>query len=308
MPKFLSLPPLVALALLAGALGVSGVAKEAESSDPASVQHLDVCFAKTPQRDLLLDLFLPPNPKNPPLVIYIHGGGWRAGTRKSGYPPSLASEGFAVASIEYRYSTEAIFPAQIHDCKAAIRWLRANAVKYGYNADRIGVIGISAGGHLAALLGTSAGVAELEGDLGDYRDQSSRVDAVVDLFGATDFALRVATQPDKTEPPDSIVHLLFGGPASKKPELVRLASSVSFISPDDPPMLVFHGDSDSQVLINQSERIVSAYKDAGLSIEFHTKPGVGHTAEAFMVGESRQRIVEFLKKHLNAAAKITAAP
>ena len=150
-----------------------------------AAEHRDLVYAKTPQRELALDLYIPDGATKPPLIVWVHGGAWRAGSKAK--PPALwmLERGYAVASISYRLSQQAVFPAQIHDCKAAIRWLRAHASKYGYDAERIGAWGASAGGHLVALLGTSSGVKELEGDLG-YNDQSSRVQAVVDYFGPTD--------------------------------------------------------------------------------------------------------------------------
>src|SRR5262245_52847203 len=160
------------------------------AADEEVVRHNDVVYAEADGQKLLLNLYLPKdavakNAERPPLVVFIHGGSWRAGSYKSCSVEFLAEEGFAVASIEYRFTSVAIFPAQIHDCKAAIRWLRAGAEKYGYDATRIGVAGSSAGGHLAALLGTSGGVEDLEGSVGlkdgvgGNADQSSRVAAVV---------------------------------------------------------------------------------------------------------------------------------
>ena len=150
-----------------------------------AAEYKDLIYASTQQKQLALDLYIPDGAPKRPLVVWIHGGAWRAGSRAK--PPALylTAQGYAVASISYRFSQEAVFPAQIHDCKAAIRWLRANALKYGYDATRIGVWGASAGGHLAALLGTSGGVKGLEGDLGNARE-SSTVQAVVDFFGPTD--------------------------------------------------------------------------------------------------------------------------
>src|SRR5262249_6673062 len=139
---------------------------------------------------LQLDLFVPTGDKKPPLVVYIHGGSWLRGSRKKPPVHWLTEEGFALASISYRFSDRAVFPAQIHDVKAAVRWLRANQDKYGYDASRIGVCGTSAGGHLAVLLSTSGGVKELEGTIGGNLQQSSRVQAVVDWYGPADFILR----------------------------------------------------------------------------------------------------------------------
>ena len=153
---------------------------------PALAQR-DLVYARAGAKDLLLDLYLPEGAPRPlPLVVWIHGGGWRNGAKEQTPARRLVERGYAVASINYRLSGEAIFPAQIHDCKAAVRWLRANAAKYGLDAGRVAAWGSSAGGHLVALLGTSGGIMELEGGLGNA-DQSSRVQAVVDFFGPHGF-------------------------------------------------------------------------------------------------------------------------
>jgi acetyl esterase/lipase len=144
-----------------------------------------------------LDLYLPEKAESRlPLIVWIHGGGWQAGSKEACPTVYLAAKGYAVASINYRLSQHAAYPAQIEDCKAAIRWLRANAAKYHLDPDRVGVWGGSAGGHLVALLGTTAGMKELEGKGGNL-DQSSRVQCVVDFFGPTDF---VTWNPDFNKP------------------------------------------------------------------------------------------------------------
>ena len=258
----------------------------------------DLHVANTPTRDLMLDLFLPEKVSNPPLVVFIHGGGWQNGSYKGCKMKWLTDEGFAVASIGYRLTDEAVFPAQIHDCKAAVRWLRSRASIYGFDASRIAVAGTSAGGHLAALMGTSGDVPELEGSVGNDSHVSSRVQAVVDFYGATDFVLRSKTQPHRANEPGSVVHKLLGGGADKKIELAKLASAVTHISSDDPPMLVLHGERDKTVLIDQSERIEAAYREAGLDIEFRRLPEAGHGGAEFMKGGNRKAIVDFLNRTL----------
>jgi acetyl esterase/lipase len=258
----------------------------------------DVEFANVDTYSLKLDLYLPPEVKGPPLLVWIHGGGWKAGS-KNGCPISwLTDDGYAVASISYRLTDRAIFPAQIHDCKAAIRWLRANAGKYGYSTAKVAVSGSSAGGHLAALVGTSGDVKELEGTVGGNLDQSSRVDAVVDFYGATDFVLRSKTQPHRANEEGSVVYLLLGGGADQKVELAKQASAAFHVTSDDPPFLVFHGSNDKTVLIDQSERINEVYTKAGLPIALHVLKGSGHGGKEFYEGERRGLIREFLAKHL----------
>ncbi|MEO8615006.1 MAG: alpha/beta hydrolase [Luteolibacter sp.] len=259
----------------------------------------DQVFASTPETDLRVDIFVPKGGKRPPLLLYIHGGGWKSGTRKAPFAKSLAEQGFAVASIDYRFSSQAKFPSQIFDCKGAVRWLRANASRFCYDASRVAVMGESAGGQLAVLLGTSGGEEELEGDVGGNKDQSSKVQAVVDFFGATDFLLRSRTQPAMTETPGAVAYDYLGGPVSEKKELARLASGVSFVTKDDPPLLAVHGDADQQVLIDQSERIVDAYKKKGLEAEFIVVPGGVHSGLRYHEGEIKKSVVEFLTKFLH---------
>ena len=266
------------------------------SSRPAlGVERLDnVRFAEVDGQELFLDLYLPES-SGPELVVYIHGGGWKGGSKSSCLVDWLVNYGYAVASIDYRLTDQAIFPAQIHDCKGAIRWLRANAKQYGYSVDRIAVTGTSAGGHLSALLGTSADVKELEGDVGGNLDFSSRVDAVVDFYGPTDFILRSKTQPHRANEKGSVVYRLLGGGADQKTQLAKLASPVTHVGSGDPPFLVLHGDQDKTVLMDQSERLAEVYQRAGLPLDLVVLPGSGHGGKTFFTGEARKRVVQFLE-------------
>ncbi|MDC0278989.1 alpha/beta hydrolase [bacterium] len=259
--------------------------------------HRDLEFAKVDGHSLKLDLYLPAE-ANAPLVVYIHGGGWKNGSKSSCHIDWLSEEGYAVASISYRLTDKAIFPAQIHDCKGAIRWLRANAKRFGYSIKRIAATGSSAGGHLSALIGTSGGVESLEGTVGGNLNQSSRVDAVVDFYGPTDFVLRSKTQPHRANEVGSVVYRLLGGGADKKVELAKLASPVFHVTSDDPPFLVLHGNRDKTVLVDQSERIQAVYQAAGLSLSLRLLPEGGHGGKPFYQGESRSRVVAFLDQQL----------
>lgn len=258
----------------------------------------DIVFASPDGHDLKLNLFLPKSVENPPLVVFVHGGGWKNGSYKGVRTPWLVDEGFALASISYRLTDKAQFPAQIHDCKAAIRWLRAHADEYGYTAAKIGVVGTSAGGHLALLLGTSGEMAELEGKVGGNTDQSSRVQAVVDFFGPSDFVARVKTNPAKTEDPRGSVAKLLGGPVSENLEVARLASPINHISKDDPPLMILHGRKDETVAILQSDIMAKAYRAAGLGVTYRVLPDAGHGGRAFFRDEPRTEVVEFLRKNL----------
>ncbi|WP_286765011.1 MULTISPECIES: alpha/beta hydrolase [Rhodopirellula] len=272
-----------------------------ESSSVVKHQGLvyaEVSGAGNEARSLQLDLFVPATSESPPLVVWIHGGGWRNGSRRNPKLIEVTEHGYALASLSYRFSKEAIFPAQVHDCKAAIRWLRANAERYGYNADWIAVAGSSAGGHLALLLGTSGDVAELEGAVGGNVEQSSRVQAVIDYFGPSDFVLRGKTQPERAYTNQSGSYALLGGKDGKVPEkMERLASPATYVSTDDPPLLIFHGTADKTVLLDQSERIVDLYEDTGLEVEFIEHEGAGHGGKRFFTGESLRKAIHFLNAH-----------
>src|SRR3989442_7306640 len=206
--------------------------------------------------------------------------------------------GYAVASISYRLSQEAKFPAQIYDCKAAVRWLRANARQYSLDPERIAAWGGSAGGHLVALLGTAGGVKELEGNLGDP-GYSSRVMAVVAFFGPTDFFHLSATSTNKKGNAPGAVEGLIGGPLEANRERVRQANPITFVSKDDPPFLILHGDQDDLVPPAQSVMLYEALKGAGVDAAYHVIKGRGH---GFRVGPDIDPIVDsFLAKQFGIA-------
>ena len=246
-----------------------------------------------------LDLYLPEKSTGRlPLIVWIHGGAWRFGSKENPRALWLVGRGYAVASINYRLSQHAVFPAQIEDCKAAIRWLKAHAANYSLDADHVGVWGESAGGHLVALLGTTAGVKELEGN-GGNAEQTSRVQAVVDWFGPTD----MLTMGPQAEPPASPVAQLIGGPAAKNPEKARKASPLAYVSKDSAPMLIMHGDQDKLVPLAQSERFAAALKKAGVDARLEVIHGNGHGGPGFNNAESRKLIESFFDKHLKAEGK-----
>jgi acetyl esterase/lipase len=229
-----------------------------------------------------------------PMIVWVHGGAWLAGS-KEGAGPALAfvRKGYAVASINYRLSQHARFPAQIEDCKAAIRWLRANAKSYGLDPDHIGVWGASAGGHLVALLGTSGDVKDLEGKDGPA-DQSSRVQAVVDWFGPTD----VTKMGGSHDGPDSPESKLLGGPVQENREKAERANPIAYVSNDDPPFLILHGDRDATVPFSQSELLEEALRKAGVDVTFRPVKGAGHGGREFSSEENRKLVEEFFDKHL----------
>lgn len=257
----------------------------------------DIEFADAGGVKLLLNLEMPTDVKNPPLVMFIHGGGWTGGDRKSSMLRWIVAHGYAIARIEYRLSHEAIFPAQIHDCKGALRWLRAHQAEYGYDAERVVVAGSSAGGHLVALMGASGGVAKLEGTTAGHPDQSSRVQGVIDYFGASDFVLRSKDQPSKTERPEGPVYKLLGGPVSNRLELARLASPATHVDPSDPPLLIIHGENDNVVQPSQSKHLAEIYKQNKLDVQLRIELGKGHGWPAPSQAE-REQVLQFLSKHL----------
>jgi acetyl esterase/lipase len=261
----------------------------------------DLVYKRINGRALTLDLYRPRNASGPsPVIVWIHAGGWRHG-RKEQHIPVLrfVSDGYAVTSIELRPSGETPFPAQIEDCKAAVRWLRANAAKYNLNPDRIGAAGHSGGGHLAALLGTSGGVQELEGS-GDNMSYSSRVQAVCDVSGPSDLLrlYRDASDPStRTRRKDiSDIDGLLGGPAEQNKAKAIAASPITYVSNDDPPFLIIHGQNDHSVPASQGELLAAALKAAGVETILEVTPR-GHSVG--LGGPMLLPIVKaFFDKHL----------
>ena len=248
--------------------------------------HADVVFARTPQRELTLDMYIPAGASHPPLLVYIHGGGWKGGNPKKVPFLPLLEEGYALASIRYRFSQEAPFPAQIEDVKAALAWLREHAESYGVDASRIGVIGGSAGAHLAMLVGVTAD------------EKTGPLRAVVSYFGPADFLLRAQTQPKSTNAAGSTVFDLLGGTPAEKEDLARQASPAFHVEPHAPPLLLFHGTKDWVVLLDQSQRMVEAYKEAGRPAMLHVKQGAGHKIEDFLDEKHYKLLIDFLQEHL----------
>ena len=240
-----------------------------------------------------LDIYLPEKATGRlPLVVWIHGGGWEGGNKDTCDAVPLAAKGYAVAAINYRLSQHALFPAQIEDCKAAIRWLRANAAQYHIDPDHVGVWGPSAGGHLVALLGTAGGVKEF--DKGANLDQSSRVQCVVDFFGPTE----MMTMGPLANKPDGVVAKLIGGPVQDNKEKARAASPLTYVSKDSAPFLIMHGDRDNLVPLAQSEKLAAALKRAGVEATLVVLKGAPHGGPAFLTPEYLQIIEDFFALHL----------
>lgn len=244
-----------------------------------------------------LDLYLPEQQEGTdplPIIVWVHGGAWLAGNKNNCRSIRYLKHGYAAASINYRLSQHAIFPAQIEDCKAAIRFLRANAEKYNIDPNRLGVWGASAGGHLVTLLGTTGDVKEF--DKGPNLHFSNRVQAVCDFFGPTDFT-KMSQFPSTMDhdAPNSPESQLIGGPVQENKEACKRANPITYVSKDDPPFLICHGDKDPLVPHNQSVLLNATLKEAGVSVIFHTVKGGGH---GFRDREVDRMVQEFFDKHL----------
>jgi acetyl esterase/lipase len=233
-----------------------------------------------------------------PLVVYVYGGGWQHGNPDQGLwaIAGLALRGYVAAAIDYRLSHEAAWPAQIEDCKCCIRYLRAHADEYGLDRDRVGAVGPSAGGHLAAMLGTSAHRPELEGD-GGWPEQRSDVQAVVDWSGPVDL-LHMATYQGTTHSRETWVARMLGGPVATEPKTVRSASPLTYITPAAPPFLVIHGDRDLVVPPNQSQILDAALRAAGVPSRLVRLPKTGH---GFLGVRATRMTAKFLDEQLKPA-------
>jgi acetyl esterase/lipase len=270
-------------ALHAQAKEPEGARLQKKVPDSVKVER-DIVYAKYDKREVMLDLYLPKKPTSDkiPCIVVVHGGGWRSGdkTRFSAIAGHLASQGFAAACIGYRLLPEVEFPAPIVDCKAAVRWVRANAAKHGIDPDRIGAIGGSAGAHLVAMLGTSHNEPKLEGD-GGNAGVSSRVQAVVAM----------ATPADMSQ---------FAERTKLNKDLAALISPITHVGKDSAPLLLLHGTNDRTVPMEQSEKLLEKYKKAGVSAELVK---VADGTHAFWNSEkwfddTMKRSVEFFNKQL----------
>jgi acetyl esterase/lipase len=259
---------------------------------------IDVEYGRVGDTVLKLDLHLP-KAQNPRVLVYVHGGAWRAGSKSDVPVAALLDRGFAIASVDYRLSTQARFPAQIHDIKAAIRFLRAKSSLFHLNTDKIAIVGSSAGGHLAALTGVTNGLQALEGDIGEHLDHSSDIACIVSLYGAsnlqsilsqsTEFGLRMRIPA---------LELLLGDVPEKAPALARLASPVAQLDAKDPPLLLIHGDADPQMPPQQSQELAKAYEVEKLPVKLIMLPGSKHGGSEFYDEKRTAVVAAFLQQHL----------
>lgn len=284
--------PFTILMLLAFAMHVAAHGAPANLPPDAGFAG-DVPYVKDAHERQKLDVAFSKKGGQRPLLAWIHGGAFMGGDKAENHAiwADLMKRGYAVATINYRLSGDAKWPAQITDCKAAIRFLRAHAKDYNIAPGRIAVWGSSAGGHLAALVGTSGGARKL--DVGEHLDQSSTVSCSVDMFGPIDFE-----KMPQFSSPTSPEARMWGRATSDALDLAREACPITYLSKDTPPVLIFHGDADGVVNISQSQLFDAAMKRAGAPGEFITLPGIGHSHVAVWTKE-RERIMDFFKRHLS---------
>jgi acetyl esterase/lipase len=289
--------------LLSFSFALLGLAAAAQTQ--AGVKAVrNIVYSEPGGRQLLMDLYLPEAAPRPlPVVVWVYGGAWRAGSKDDRQTQGalwLTRHGYAVAAFNYRLSQEAKFPAQIHDAKAAVRWLRRHAGEYGLDAGRIAAWGASAGAHLAALLGVSAGVKDLEGP--EHGPEiSTRVQAVVDFFGPTDFLQMDAHAlpgGQRHNPADSPESQLIGGPIQEHPDKVARANPVTWVTREAAPFLILHGERDPLVPVHQSELLFEALRKAGVPVIFYKIAGAGHGGPEFQGPVARAMVLAFLDEHL----------
>jgi acetyl esterase/lipase len=292
------------IALACGALAVANV--PAVTAAESARHFTDLVYATVDGKALGLDLHLPAGVAHPPLLVFVHGGAWTTGS-KTQYPTFLMQRGFAVASVDFRSSNDAPFPADVFDIKAAIRYLRAQAAMYGYRTDRIAIVGASSGAHLAQLVGLTNGAAALEGTEGDYRTESSSIQAIVSYFGASDLTTLLAqSTPVGLAVREPALKRLLGAAPDQVPDLAKLASPIFHVDGKAPPIMLLHGDQDTQMPLNQVYEMQWAYEQAGLHAEVLILHGVDHDAVPFFRDAPVDRVVKFLKHAIDHAQATTS--
>lgn len=260
--------------------------------------HRDIEYARVGDVSLKLDLYFPKQ-NDAPLIVYVHGGAWRGGSKSDVPILKLLDHGFAIASVDYRLSTQSPFPAQVHDIKAAIRFLRASSEQFHINTKRMALFGSSAGGHLAALVGVTNGNKELEGTVGEHLNQNSSVQCLVSLYGASNLQTILSQSTEaglKMRVP--ALQLLLGGQPTDKPELAKLASPIAHLDLLDPPLLLIHGNADPQMPPQQSRELSLAYAALRLPVQHIIIAGGKHGGAVFYDTERTTIIASFLKQHL----------
>lgn len=284
----------------------------------SSKSWIDIDFVGDGITGHKLDIILPKNGKAPyPVILCIYGSAWFANNLKgttftTGLGQRLLKEGFAVVSVNYRSSSDAKFPAQIQDIKAAIRFTRANSSVFSLDSTFIGITGWSSGGHLATLAAATNGTkketinglgVDIEGDLGKFTTTSSRVNAVVDWFGPTDFLIMdrcgSSFKHDEATSPESS---LIGGPIQENKDKVALANPISYVDKNDPPFLIFHGDKDPLVPHCESEKLNEKLQSEKVKSQLVIIPGGGH-GPGVMIEKYYDKMISFFKDEMKAVKK-----
>ena len=292
----------IAFGLAVLCLPIIGFGQKKKAKNPNS--FFDLEYAKVDGISLKLDLLMPSKKtyRKPELVVFFHGGSWRSGSKKTCHVGWLTLHGYAVASVDYRLSGQAKFPALVHDCKGAIRWLRANADKYSINAKRICASGASAGGLLSTLVGTSGGIKALEGTVGGNLDRSSRVQSALGMFCPTDLYYNATVEKERCDQPNCPLYQLLGGKPSERLDLAKLASATAHVTKDDPPVIVLYGTEDkSLVKPLHGKRLKARYDETGLEAAYQLIEGAGHGGPQYRDKERGKLILDMLAKTLRVS-------
>jgi len=276
---------------------------DARAADSTSVKSFkDMVYAKHGDLSMKLDLYVPEQGDGPfPLIVWIHGGGWIGGDKNDCPPLNLGycQNGYAAASLSYRFSNVAPFPAQLEDIKAAIRWLKAHAGEYKLDPNRIGVWGASAGGHLVCLLGVTGKTKQF--DVGDHLDQTSEVQAVCNFFGPTDILTGLDGLDPNTDLIKSLVNMytgLLGGPIREKQDVAKLASPTTYVDEHAAVFMHVHGTADLLVPVEQAEKLHDKLRQANVSSRLFLLPQAGHGGEDFVSPKMLKEIQTFFDKNL----------
>lgn len=265
-----------------------------------TILHGNIPYNNDTLQKHLLDIYLPANATGVvPLVIWVHGGGWLSNGKYAdmGYMKATIAEilksGYGLASIDYRFSTTAVFPAQIQDCNKAVAFLHENAKKYGLDKDRFALMGFSAGGHLASLMGLSKNN-KVAGFFMPKASKALNFKAVVDFYGPAELVLF-----PKADDPKSPEGILIGAAPLDRPDLAKIASPVTYVDENDPPFLIIHGEKDELVSPNHSRLLSGWLNSAGVQNELILVKDAPHFGPQFDVDAVRTKVMDFLKKELN---------